>query len=286
MAVTLKTSKTRMFSTVLDVVRRGRMIKTDTLNFVPEDDPTYDYPVIDDGEIEAYIHHADGIVLSYLTQMYGGEEGLRTTPWITTPYRYPKNANKSKLISVQLNEVEDIYTAFWTLHFGAATGTTTSTTTTTPPTPKYNPPEYYTITSSLEGAQGTGDTNNDSTSTNGEITVGANAWDEREGGYQLGDEFYFSVVDVYRIINKLSADLAAAAVLMEMYSEAIPNANEYATRLYDDAMTVLKELADPDSGVSLTATVDYDTDSTPVDYNINKLGEDQSNYLTDNDLDV
>ena len=108
-AVTLKTSKTRMFSTVLDVVRRGRMIKTDTLNFVPEDDPTYDYPIIDDGEIEAYIHHADGIVLSYLTQRYGGEAGLRTTPWITTPYRYPKNANKSKLISVQLNEVEDIY---------------------------------------------------------------------------------------------------------------------------------------------------------------------------------
>lgn len=286
MAITLKTSKQRMFSTVLDVVRRGRMIKTDTLNFVPENDPSYDSPIIDDGEIESYINHADGILIAYLNQLYGGEEGLRTDPWVTTPYRNPNNANTSKLIAVQLNEVEDIYTAFWTINFESPAGTTTSTTTTTPPTPEYTPIEYFLLTSSLEGSQGSGDTGSDMTSTNTEITIGSNAWLKSAGAFKINDKFYFSIIDSYPIINKLSADLAAAAILMELYSEAVPNANEYATRLYEDAMSILEKLADPESGLSLTITADYDISSTPVDYNISKLGEDKSDYLTENDLDV
>ena len=267
MAVDLKTSKTRMFSTVLDVVRKGRMIRTDTLDFTQDDAAYTDVVILHDGEIESYIVNQDGIILSYLNQKYGGVAGLRTTRWTSTPYRSPKNQGKAKLLAATLLNTDDPYTAHWEVKFTAA--------------------DAFRVTSSLEGLQGTGDPSTDFTSTNNEIKIGSNAWyTTDEFTFAENDEFYFSVVDVYPIINKLSSDLSAAAVLMELYSEAVPNANEYASSLYTNAMKLLDKLADPKSGISLTSTTDYNLGSTGVDYNISKLGEDKSDYLTENILDV
>jgi hypothetical protein len=267
MSVNLKTSKPRMFSTVLDVIRKGRMIRTDTIDFTQDDAAYTDNVVLHDGEIESYIINQDGIILTYLNQIYGGAAGLRTTRWTSTPYRSPSNQGRPKLLVATLNDTENPYTAYWEVKFTSAT--------------------EFKVTSSLEGSQGTGATNADFTSSNTELSIGTNAWvDDDEFTFTENDRFYFSVIDVFPIINKLSSDLSAAAVLMELYSEAVPNANEYASRLYDDAMKLLDKLADANSDISLTTTIDYDTESTPVDYHVNALGEDESDYLTENTLDL
>jgi len=267
MAVDLKASKPRMFSTVLDVVRKGRMIRTDSLDFTQDDSAYTDVVILHDGEIESYIINQDGIILTYLNQIYGGVAGLRTTRWVSTPYRSPTNQGKARLLTATLVNTDTPYTAYWTVKLSSATA--------------------FDVVSSLEGSQGSGATDSDFTSSNGEIMLGTNAWiSTGEFSLTKNDEFYFSVVDVYPIINKLSSDLSAAAILMELYSEAVPNANEYSSLLYNNAISLLDKLADPDSDISLTSTIDYDTDSTPVDYNVNKLGEDQSDYLTENILDV
>ena len=82
MAVDLKASKPRMYSTVLDVVRKGRMIRTDSLDFTQDDEAYADVIILHDGEIESYIVNKDGIILAYLNERYGGEVGLRTTRWV------------------------------------------------------------------------------------------------------------------------------------------------------------------------------------------------------------
>ena len=265
MSVTLKTSKPRLFSTVLDVIRRGRYIRTETFDFINDPDE-YSLEILYDGEIESYIASQDGIILAYLNEIYGGADGLRTTRWVSTPYRNPKNQSAGKLLAATLANTADPYTAYWVVEFTSATA--------------------FTLTSSLEGAQGTGATNTDLTSTSTELTIGTNAWSSVGEGFADNDKFYFSVVDVYQLVNKLSADLAAAAALMERYSEAVPNANEYANKLYSNAMKLLDKLSDKDSPISLTSTMTYDLSSTAVDYNLGVLGEDKSSYLTSNDLDL
>lgn len=267
MTVVLKTSKSRMFSTVLDVVRRGRYIRTESFDFSDTEESYAERPIMTDGEIESFILNQDGVVLTYLNQKYEGAEGLRTTRWVTTPYASPKNTGSSKLIAATLVNTTDPYTAFWTVRFTNATA--------------------FDVTSSLEGSQGSGATDADFTSTNTELQIGTNAWNaDLEKPIQEGDEFYFSIVDVYPIINKISSDLATCAILQELYSEAVPNSSEYSLSLCKKAMELLEKLADPDSVISLTETTDFDLSSTGVDYNIGALGEDKSDYLTKNILDL
>jgi len=264
MSVTLKTSKPRMFSTVLDIVRKGRMIRTDTLDFM-NDEPEYSNIIATDGEIENYIINADGIILAYLNDKYGGASGLRTTPWISTPFRSPKNQDSGRLISAVVNDEDNAYTAFWTVEFSSTTA--------------------FAVTSSLEGSQGTGSTASDFTSTNLEVKIGSNAWLAGVESFTNNDQFFFSLIDVYPIINKISSNLAASGVLMELYSEVVPNANEYATRLNDIAMNLLKDLANPDGLASLTTANEIISTPTPIDYRISMTGEDVSDYLTENKLD-
>jgi hypothetical protein len=254
-----------MFSTVLDVIRRARLIRTDTFDLV-NTDPSYNETILADGEVESYIINEDGTVLSYLTQRYGGAAGLRTDRWVSTPFRKLDNQGKSKLLAATLLNTDDPYTAFWKVVFTSDTA--------------------FDVTSSLEGSQGSGATDSDFTSTNAELSIGTNAWENDGQGFAQNDSFYFSVVDCYRVVNKISADLAACAILQELYSEAVPNANEYAANLCKNAMALLEKLADPDSGLSLTDSVDYDVSSTAVDYNVSALGEDESDYLTKNELDL
>ena len=265
MAVDLKASKPRMFSTVLDVIRKGRYIRTETFDYV-NDPEEFSAEILFDGEIESHILTQDGIILAYLNEIYGGAGGLTTTRWLSTPYRDPQNQSKSKLLTATLANTDDPYTAFWKVEFTSATA--------------------FSVTSSLEGSQGTGSTSSDFTSTSTEIQLGTNAWSSVGEGFADNDKFYFSVIDVYPLVNKLSSDLAAAAALMERYSDAVPNMNEYASALYDNAIRLLERLADDKDPISLTSTQTYDLSSTAVDYKITAIGEDDSGYLTENKLDL
>ena len=75
-------------------------------------------------------------------------------------------------------------------------------------------------------------------------------------------------------------------VLSEKYSEAIPNESKYEKTLWSRAMLLIKNLIDDENDLTLDGSEDQQSVSVPVDYNISVLGEDRSDYLTENILDL
>jgi len=261
MSIVLKDSKPRMFSTVLDVILFAPMIKTNSLNFNRNDSDFDENPVASSYEVEKYIQNADSIINGYLRESYSAPSGLRITPYAKTPIADITNTSYTNLLAVSVTGIT-AYTALWTV---TASGE-----------------NVYTLRSSLEGSQGGGSTTVDVVSSNSDVTVGSNSFD---GNIEKNDRFYFSVIDCYDLINTISYMLATSLLLEEKYSEAIPNENFRPSNIWDKAIKLLEDLIDPEKPMSLkdkTASVS----TIPIDYRVDSLGEDQSGYLTDNDLDL
>jgi len=264
MAITLKDTKPAMFTTTLEVVSLASLIKTEKLNFDINDDQSFSSPIIiRNAEVESYIIKADGIITSMLKAAYNAPTGLVVDTWSTPPRNDINNNNNDGLLGIELL-ITSGSTAYWTVTF--TSGTT------------------YSLTSSLEGSQGSGTIGTDLTSTNGEVKIGSNSFEA--ASYTTADKFYFSVINCYATVNSISSMLAASLILSEKYSEAVPNSNKYAEWLWDKAYKLLERLADPNDSMSLVAEAESIVETVSIDYKIDTLGEDDSSYLTENTLDV
>ena len=250
--------------TVLDVVLISNIVKTENLNFNINDDTSFNSPVIlRDNEVENYILKADSIINAFLRAQYGAPSGLRISSWANSPCKDINNTSSESLLGVEILQTSG-YTSYITVEF--TSGTT-----------------FY-VTSSLEGNLGSGNTGEDFTTSNGVFTIGTNSWKLAES--TLSDKYYFSIIDCYQLINNISALLAASMILSEKYSEAVPNANDYAENLWKKAMNLLENLANPNHQMSLVEEATDISDVVSIDYRSSTLGEDASSYLTDNDLDI
>jgi hypothetical protein len=139
----------------------------------------------------------------------------------------------------------------------------------------------YTLTSSLEGSQGTGGTTGaDMTSTNTDVIIPTAGW---SGSPLDGDLFYFSIVDSDPLINTISTKLSAAYILNTIFQQAPVTELTYDRKLERQAMDLLGKLARPydKDGIVLSGTIPtVSGDSLWVDYDITDAGEDNSSYLT------
>lgn len=266
MTITLLSSKPRMFSTVLDVVTMASLIKTESLNFDINDDQDFNSPkIMRDTEVESYIQRADSIIDSYLKSQYSSPSGLIIESWAgATRHRIQNSVDKNKLVGISVLQTSG-YTSHYTVEFTSATA--------------------FSVRSSLESSQGSGTISSDFTTSNGVVKIGTNSWDSSITVVK-GDEYYFSIIDRYKMVHTISCMLSASMILSERYSEQIPNENVYPRSLWKRGMEFLNKLSDPDDSLSLQEEADNLTETTPIDYNISTTGEDQSSYLTENDLDI
>jgi len=266
LAATLKDSKRRMYSTYWDVISEVENIASEKID-ISEQDVTNIVKYV--GQIEAKIFQADNIIDSYLKRHYSD---FNIDSWATPPVPDKDNTNISPYLrSVYVNNTNTIdpYTATWIIEI---TSTATNT--------------LYSLTSSLVGNQGTNlQCASDTTSTNGDVTILSSAW-ENISSLTVGDKFYFSVIDVYPIINAISTMLATSMVLQSIYTEISPNASESAERMGRVAYGMLNRLQRPTAsdGLRLDSFSEIDTKSLLVSYRIDDLGYDSSPYLeTDSD---
>jgi hypothetical protein len=257
--MSLKLSKPRMLSTVFDIQSMLREVSSELLNM-----STQSSIIRYAGEIEDKIAEADDIIFSKLRPIYG-DDGATTSPYRTitptcsSPFYTSSNTGTARLTSVQTNysSSNPPYTAGWFVTFSSSS--------------------VYGLTSTLEGVQSatasTGcSTSTNSTSTNGDITILATAW---TGTPASGDKFYFSYIDCYRLLNRLSKTLSASFVLNEIFVGQTPADSQYINNWYSMAMKILDRLSRPDDpdGMSLSSLPLMDLTPTQVGVAFDENGE-------------
>jgi len=256
MSKSLKAAKPRMYSTYYQVINVLKEISTEVINI--SSDPNNIVKMA--GQIECEIVKADSIITAALNSIYS-VNNLRTTPWTTPVVPDPNNDGDMTLVGISTgSDIANAYTATWIVEF-------TST-------------EDFTLTSSLEGAQGTFTISSDAASTNNDIIIGSNAWIAGDASPVDGDKYYFSVIDSQPLINYISARLAAGFVLESIFTSETPNENASSKTLKDEATYWLEKLQRPndETGARLTSYSVEDIESLHVDYHITDYGVDDSSY--------
>jgi hypothetical protein len=253
---TIKSLKPRLLTTTLDVIRLAPGITKDVN--ITNDDRTNYTEAVDIVDVEAKLLEAKGIVLLHLQQIYS-ESSLRTTPWAGIPTKDYSNSGTGKLWAATASTTA--YTELWTLAF---TGTTT-----------------FTIEGSSSGSQGTGSTGATATSTNGDLALESGMW---TGTHVSGDTFYCPVYDVYPEVKDVSAKLAAAYCLQEIYTEDVPNEQSLSRKYEMQALNYLKRAGDPERTDAMFIggqASSLDLEPLAVEYYIDSDGIDQSVYYPD-----
>lgn len=269
MAATLRTSKQRMYSTYWDVQSNLESIASEEIDISGQDVLNI---VKFSGQIEDKIIDADSIINGNLKRQYTTPGDFYVSSWASLPVADKDNTSTTpRLISVYANNNAttsiDPYTATWTIDITDTTSTVSL--------------YKYSLKSSLEGSQGTGlFTSTDTTSTNGDVTILAAAW-ENTSSLTVGDSFYFSIVDVDPLINYLSKTIASSLALESIFTEEAPNESSASRVMWNKAISVLNKLKDPKGpdGMQLGKFTEYSGKSLLVSYKVTNLGEDNSPYL-------
>ncbi len=273
--MSLKTSKPRMFSTVMDV---ASIMKEAAMELINLSSQTTQEALIYSGETEERIIEADSIILAKLNAIYGADSSTTSAYRVTTPYcsiPYPQysnaltNTGTGRLISVQANYQASAigYTAGYILQFSSSTA--------------------FGLTSTLEGVQSTTlstglATSANGTSTNGDVTCLTTAWIAGGTAFVSGDKFYFSYIDCHKILNTISKYLAASFVLQNITAGQAPSESSFGVIWYKRGMYLLDKLCRPDEadGMTLTSLPSLSTQDTQVDYPIDKYGTYESTKAT------
>lgn len=272
--MSLKLSKPRMFSTVMDI---ASIIKEAAMDLINLSSQTTQETLIYSGETEERIIEADSIILAKLNAIYGADSSTTSAYRVTTPYcsiPYPQysnavtNTGTGRLLSVQANYQASAigHTAGYILQFSSATA--------------------FGLTSTLEGLQSTTAstglaTSANATSTNGDVTILTTAW---TGTPANGDKFYFSYIDCHKVLNTISKYLAASFVLQNITAGQAPSESSFGVIWYKRGMYLLDQLCRPDApdGMTLTSLPSLSTQDTQVDYPIDQYGTyDSSKATTD-----
>jgi len=256
--MTLITAHRELYSTPLDILRKIYDMPSESIDYSGQ---PFQFgsiaryqSTLEDACLQAY-----GIINGYLTSLYGAPAGLFTTPpYATLPIPDPaNNVSTSRLINVDVDT--EATTTFWTVTFTSTTA--------------------FSVESFHYGAQGSGTTAADFISTNTHIVIDADYW---SGTFATNDKFYFSVIRALPMIWTISTDLSTGIALQDIFTTG--TSSELGKTLYSRAIDMLRKLVDPNSGISLTATADI-PDAIPITYKITQFGTDDSEYLTENEID-
>lgn len=266
MSIDLGASRPTMYSTWLDVIALlTTQVQTGEADFSNQD---LFNRVRQISQIENMIVAATARVRSEMAK-YGF--ALTGDPWITPPIERGNsegsraNIGDGKLIAVNAVSTADM-TAVWKI--AITTGGARAA-------------AEYTLSSFVEGSQGTGlAMTDDNTSSNGDVIVGDNSFAEGLINWEPADDYFFSLnlakVEIWAVVTTL----AAAFLINSIYTEEAPNESRYGGILFGRAMGWLKKVHEGKI-VPIGFTIDYSPIQIP--YDITKAGVDITNYA-DNDV--
>ena len=222
------------------------------------------YPVINIQRINNYIRGNDGKILSNLIKVYG--KNLTITPTYTIPEGNYNNAGSQELNYLNTSGAQMTLNA-------------TNTKTDVIKINFTNDSGAFSVTSQLYGSLGTGDTA--STFTASPINClefDSTFWGG--SGAKTNDRFYIKTYNVDQILVDISSMLAASQILNSVYTESIPNRSMTSGSYKKQAMESLTQLREMDIYLSKDVS-GVNLDPIQVDYEIDDLGNDVTNYADD-----
>jgi len=218
--------------------------------------------VRDDARVRQYILRADALLRDALRPIYAIESGIQeSAPWngpVQIPFALPDdnidaNTGTASLVDITVESTADT-TQVYTVTF--------------------DDPTNFTVTSDLEGSQGSGLVSGDHTTTNGDITIPTANW---SGTAIAGDIFKVAVYLPKPAIVTCSALLSAGLMLRSVIEGDM---SEKGDAFWANGQNIIKSLQHPyeDNGMQLDSFTPRDISPEGVAYAIDRHGNDVSSY--------
>jgi len=240
-------SQKPLLSTVQDIRNLSEYISTE---------------VRDDARVRQFILRADSMIRDALRSIYTIEAGLQeTAPWngpVQVPFELPDdnivaNTGTASLVDITVESTADT-SAVYTITFSDATN--------------------FTVTSDIEGGQGSGTVGSDHATTNGDITIPTANW---SGTAIAADVFKVAVYLSKPMIVTCSAMLSAGLMLRSVTEGDL---SEKGDLFWNNGISMLRRLQRPyeDDGLQLDSFSPRDISPEGVAYAIDGNGNDVSRY--------
>jgi len=209
-------------------------------------------------EIRATIMEQDFTLRTQLRNYCAAD--LSSTPRVMPPFAGPHNQSKGVLLTVNgveeltIAESATVYSQVYFIEFTS--------------------PTAFTAVSDLSGAQGTGVTDSDFTTTDTFLTIPEELWN---GTFVKGDTFYIRVYNHEGMLVTLSAYLAAVQLLDGVFTEEVPDASPTSVKYKREYDRIIRAVQD---GIIFleVGLLARDIDPIQVDYEIDQHGQDITVY--------
>lgn len=187
---------------------------------------------------------------------------MTTTPRVMIPIGGPNNEGEGTLLIVNpttanlltISEATAVYSQVYKITFTSAT--------------------EFIVESDLSGAQGTGATDSDFTTTDTYLTISKELWN---GKFVKSDIFYVRVYNHEGMLVTLSAYLAAIELLDGIFTEEVPDASPTSSRYQRNYDRLIKAIQDGRIFLEIDL-IARDINPVQVDYEIDQYGQDITNY--------
>lgn len=236
--------------------------------------------IISDWELWDYCVQAKSFILMFLQKYYSESNLKETAPWgssivsdavwedfdevydnIETSLAIDANERAGfRGISLPSTNV-GVFTQHYTINFTSDTA--------------------YDLNAFVEGAQGSGTTISNFTSSNGDVTIPS---DSDYGTFKKDNRFHFSVYVWYRQIVMLAKFLATGIAMVDRYGDDQEDAQKTARSYISTAAGFLKKLNNPDNkdGLRLPSLGAREPQTIAYPYDVDFLGRDMTKILTSN----
>lgn len=213
---------------------------------------------ISDRRIEGQIAMADSIVHTYLDPIYGASSLSGEKPHFKGPVANPGNNNDLELLGVIV--AATAITEQWIITF--------------------TDNDTFEVIGSVSGRQGSGDLTHDFTTTNGDLQIKKDDWDNPAPSDKIekGTVLVLSTSIVKPIVSTLSAILAASFVADSIYSETESKGSPIGKTLRERFQKLIDDITKDDSVAGLDESAGALPEAGTWGWNIDKYGHDMTRY--------
>jgi len=234
----------------------------DIVDLIPQlyDAEESSFNVLSEIELRSIITRTDARLKSELKPYYGST--LTTSaPYATTPVPRFGNTQTGNLLLKNAAGTETLTVSSSLSNTQVYTVTFTSAT-------------AFSVSSDLTGANGTGSTASDFTTTDTFLTIPTELWN---GSFFNGDVHYIRVYTHESALVQLSALLAANQVLNTIYTEEVPDASASAEKYMEQYLRQMRALQRGEAFLEKGLST-RDINPIQLDYEIDEYGTDATNY--------
>ncbi len=234
----------------------------DVVDLIPQlyDPEENKFNVLSEIEIRSLITRTDTRLKNELRPYYGSTL-TTSTPYATSPVPRFGNTQTGNLLLENAAGTETLTVSSSLSNTQVYTITFTSTT-------------AFSVSSDLTGANGTGSTASDFTTTDTFLTIPTELWN---GSFFNGDVHYIRVYTHESALVQLSALLAANQVLNTIYTEEVPDASASAEKYLEQYQRQVRALQRGEAFLEKGLST-RDINPIQVDYEIDEYGVDATDY--------